>query len=141
MESVISLLQDKNFHLQRFYDMNEAELMNFVEGNFDSLEIFYNTREAILDLIHCIDRLIEQSNLSSPEPTQVSDEQKAILSQALNKKNELVTNILGQDLQILSVLESAKSSIIKELTQVKTARKAVGAYKSGNADTRLDEEA
>ena len=141
MESIISLLQDKNFHLQRFYDMNETELMNFVEGNFDSLEVFYNTREAILDLIHCIDRLVEQANLSSPEPTQVTDAQKAILSQALAKKNELVTSILGQDVQILSVLESAKSNLIKELTQVKVARKAVGAYKSGNAGAQLDEEA
>lgn len=141
MESIINLLQDKNFHLQRFHDMNETELMNFVEGNFDSLEVFYNTREAILDLVHCIDRLVEQANLASPEPTNVSSEQKAILSQALAKKNELVTAILGQDLQILSVLESAKSSIIKELTQVRTTRKAVGAYKSGNTDTQLDEEA
>ena len=140
MENIIGLLQDKNFHLQRFYDLNEIELMKFVEGNFDSLEIFYNTREAILDLIHCIDRLVEQANLSTSEPTSVSEAQKALLSQTLAKKNELVTNILGQDLQILSVLEAAKSNLIKELSQVKATRKAVGAYKSGGLEARLDEE-
>lgn len=141
MENIISLLHDKNYHLQRFHDMNEVELMNFVEGNFDNLEGFYNTREAILDLIRCIDRVIEQSHLMMEEPIQCSNEDRHKISKALSDKNDLVTRILAQDLQILSVLESAKSSIIKELTQVKAARKAVGAYKSGEPDSRLDEEA
>ncbi len=141
MENIIGLLQDKNFHLQRFYEMNETELVNFVEGNFENLEGFYNTREAILDLVRCIDRLIEQSNLAVTDPTMVTPGQKKMMAQALDRKNEIVTKILSQDLQILSVLETAKSNIIKELSQVKATRKAVGAYKSGNSSPRLDEEA
>ncbi|MGE0763291.1 MAG: hypothetical protein AB7N80_08435 [Bdellovibrionales bacterium] len=141
MENIIGLLQDKNFHLQRFYEMNETELMNFVEGNFDNLEGFYNTREAILDLIRCIDRLVEQANLALVEPVLISNEHKNAVAQALTRKNEIVTKILGQDLQILSVLETAKSNIIKELSQVKTVRKAVRAYKSTGTEPRLDEEA
>lgn len=140
MENIIVLLQDKNYHLQRFHDMNEAELVHFAEGNFDNLEVFYNSREAILDLIKCIDRLIEQANMADPHPPMISDEQKREIGQALAKKNNLVTKILAQDLQILSVLESTKSNIIKELSQVKAARKAMSAYKSGGPDSRLDEE-
>jgi len=50
-----------------------------------------------------------------------------------------VQQILAQDLQILSVIEQAKSNIIKDLRQVQSAKKAVGAYKSGDAPNRLDE--
>jgi hypothetical protein len=60
---------------------------------------------------------------------------------AMNVKNDLVTRILAQDLQILSVIEQAKSEIIKELRQVQSAKKAVGAYKSGDARNKLDEKA
>jgi hypothetical protein len=141
MENIISLLQDKNYHLQRFHDLNEVELMNFVEGNFDNLEGFYNTREAILDLIRCIDRVIEQSHLMMEEPLKITAEEKGQIAKALAQKNDLVTRILAQDLQILSVMEAAKSHIIKELAQVKTSRKALGAYKSGESNARLDEEA
>lgn len=141
MENIISLLHDKNYHLQRFHDLNEIELMNFAEGNFDNLESFYNTRESILDLIRCIDRVIEQSHMMMEEPLKITNDEKLTVTRALAQKNDLVTRILAQDLQILSVMESAKSHIIKELAQVKSARKAVGAYKSASPDPRLDEEA
>ena len=54
--ALINLLNDKNYHLQKFHQMNETELMNFTEGCFDGLETFYQSRETILDLIRCIDR-------------------------------------------------------------------------------------
>ena len=139
MENIISLLWDKTHHLQRFYEINESELMNFVEGNFDNLEVFYNSREAILDLVACIDRLIEQANISNPN-ADATNEQKQEISSAIARKNDLVNEILAQDLQILSVLESAKSNIIKELSQVRAARKAVGAYGRRRKNDRLDEE-
>lgn len=139
MENIINLLWDKNYHLQRFYEMNETELANFVEGQFDNLEQFYNSREAILDLIGCIDRLIDQAH-HMISVSQVTQAHKEEVTKALNSKDDLVHRILSQDLQILSVLEAAKSNIIKELSQVKAARKAMSAYHSGQKDGRLDEE-
>ncbi len=141
MDNIIGLLQDKNYHLQRFYEMNEIELVNFVQGNFDNLEGFYNSREAILNLTKKIDRLIDVSGVSDDEAAKITNHQREQMTTALSKKNEIVNRILAQDLQILSVLEATKSNIIKELTQVKAARKAMGAYHSGSPDPRLDEEA
>lgn len=141
MENIISLLQDKNQHLQRFHDMNKSELVNFVAGNFDNLEGFYESREALLDLIKCMDRLIDKVPVTPAEAAAISDSHRNQIKRCLAEKNELVQKILAQDLQILSVLETTKSNIIKELTQVKAARKAVGAYHSGGQDVRLDEEA
>jgi len=140
MENIIALLQDKSYHLKRFYELNEVELVNFVEGNFENLEVFYNSRDALLDLIKCIDRLIEQANLSV-DPTVITDKQRQEIKIHLARKDEIVEKILAQDLQILSVLETAKSGIIKELRQVQSARKAMNVYKGNDHSNRLDEEA
>lgn len=140
MDSIINLLKDKNYHLQKFHQLNENELANFTEGNFDNLEIFYQSRETILDLVRCIDRLIEAASEAQGE-IQPTDAHKAEMVRIMNQKNDLVTRILAQDLQILSVIEQAKSEIIKELRGVQSAKKVVGAYKSGEAPAKLDEKA
>jgi hypothetical protein len=142
MDNIINLLKDKNEHLRKFKQLNESELANFSEGNFDNLEIFYNSRETILDLIRCIDGLIDVSlNESDLETMPAAEEDRARIVQILGQRNDLVTEILAQDLQILSVIEQTKSDIIKELRQVQSARKAVGAYKSGSMSNQLDEKA
>lgn len=141
MDTIVNLLKDKNYHLQKFFQLNEAELMNFAEGNFDNLEVFYQSRETILDLIRCIDRLIDAAAASQGSDVVASAQQKQEVLAAMNAKNDLVTRILAQDLQILSVIEQAKSDIIKELRGVQVAKKAVGAYKSGDAPSKLDEKA
>jgi hypothetical protein len=141
MDAIVKLLEDKNSHLKKFYEINEAELLNFVDGNFDNLEIFYQSRETILDLIRCIDNLVDEAaNTQNPKSIIPDSVKKAALA-TMTEKNEIVTMILEQDLQILSVIERAKSDIIKELKQVQAARKAVGSYKSGDAPTKLDEKA
>ena len=47
METIINLLKDKNYHLEKFHELNATELINFVDGNFDNLEVFYQSRETI----------------------------------------------------------------------------------------------
>ena len=141
MDTIINLLKDKNYHLQKFYQLNESELINFTENCFDNLEVFYQSRETILDLIRCIDRLIEAASQAQGTDVNVSDQHKKEVLAAMNAKNDLVTRILAQDLQILSVIEQAKSDIIKELRQVQSANKVVGAYKSGDTRNKLDEKA
>jgi hypothetical protein len=141
MDTIINLLKDKNYHLLKFYQLNETELLNFAEDNFDNLETFYQARETILDLIRCIDRLIDAASNAHENPKDISDQNKKEMIMCMAEKNEVVTKILSQDLQILSAIEQAKSNIIKELRQVQGAKKAVGAYKSGDARSKLDEKA
>lgn len=141
MDTIINLLKDKNYHLDKFRLLNESELLNFTDGNFDNLETFYQARETILDLIRCIDRLIDAASESQDKAAVISEPDKKEMLKSMNAKQELVTQILAQDLQILSVIEMAKSNIIKELRQVQGAKKAVGAYKSGDVRNKLDEKA
>ena len=138
METILNLLRDKNYHLQKFFQMNETELMNFTEGHFENLEVFYQSRETILDLVRCIDDLIEQA-AQAEGSDDVTDQHRSEMLRLMNQKNDLVQRILAQDLQILSAIEVAKSNIIRELRGVGAAKKAVGAYRA--PDVKLDEEA
>jgi hypothetical protein len=47
---------------------------------------------------------------------------------------------LAQDLEILSCIEAAKSSIIRELQDLRKTKQAVGSYRSRTFNNLLDEE-
>lgn len=136
MIRIIDLLNHKNHYLEKFYSLNENELLNFAKNDFSGLEAFYQTREKILETIRYIDAEIDQI-----QETQLTDAQKREVSTSFAIKEEYVSRILAQDLEILSCIESAKSSIIRELQEIRKARKAVGSYKSRQFTSRLDEEA
>ncbi len=139
MTRIIDLLNHKNHYLEKFYSLNENELLNFSQNNFSNLESFYNTREKILETIRYIDSEIDQ--VQQEQDVEASPAQKREVSTCLNIKEEYVGRILAQDLEVLSCIESAKSDIIRELQDIRKARKAVGSYKSRQFNNRLDEEA
>lgn len=141
MKEVINLLEQKNQHLERFYKYNESEILNFYDRNFDNLERFFQAREVILDMISFLDKMIDEAQIQLPLSQALNNDDKKQVIRALDKKNDLVTQILSQDLQILSLIETAKSEIIKDLSQVKATKKAVSSYKSGPKEAQLDEKA
>jgi hypothetical protein len=134
---IISLLNQKNHYLEKFYSVNENEILNFAKGEFSNLENFYQTREKILETIAYIDSQIEAES-ASPD---ITSAERREISTALAIKEEYVSRILAQDLEILSCIESAKSSIIRELQDIRKTAKAVGSYRSRTFNNRLDEEA
>jgi hypothetical protein len=138
MNRVNQLLNQKNHYLENFYSLNEAELISFSENNFTNLENFYSQREEILKIIQYIDN---EMNLVSDEVSKTLDDnsKREILSQ-LKIKDEYVSRILAQDLEILACIESAKSSIIKELQEVKRAKNVVNKYRSPSFDKKINEE-
>lgn len=140
MENIMDLLNNKNRHLTKFFELNESELQNITDGNFDNLETFYRSREVLLEIINKIDGEINRLNENSSNVSSISDNAKGQILSVLREKNELVTSILSQDLQILSAIEIEKSRIIKDLSQVKTAKKAVRGYRNRIVSERLDEE-
>lgn len=141
MLRIISLLQEKNHYLEKFYSLNETELVNFSIGNFDSLENFYNTRERILEIIKYLDAQLDQENSAASDFNGINSEDRRQVAEAMRTKDEYVSRIIEQDLEVLSCIEAAKSNIIRELQDVRRVRKAVGGYKSPTFHNRLDEEA
>jgi hypothetical protein len=138
MEQVIRLLQEKNEYLEQFYSVNEHELINFAGGDFDHLESFYQVRDKILELVRCVDGLINEYNTEDMSP-KVTAEHKSQVEFLLNEKDRLVKAILTQDLQIMEFIEREKSKIIRELSSTRQARKAVGAYALSERITHLEE--
>ncbi|MFN7729687.1 MAG: hypothetical protein ACK5P7_11070 [Bdellovibrio sp.] len=139
MLRIITLLNQKNHYLEKFYSLNENALLDFSTGNFDQLEDFYQTREKILKMVKYLDQELDKAqNLVTH---QVSVENRRDLREALAVKDEYVNRILSQDLEILSCIETAKSNIIRELQDIRKTKRAVSGYKANLKDYRLDEEA
>jgi hypothetical protein len=127
MERVIALLKEKNDYLEKFYAVNEHELINFSSGDFENVEIFYQTRDKFLDLIRCIDGLLEEENTRIMIMTATG---RTEVTRLFAEKDKIVASILSQDLQVLEHIEKEKSKIIRELRGTQHARRAVGAYAS-----------
>ncbi|UYL10056.1 hypothetical protein B9G69_005630 [Bdellovibrio sp. SKB1291214] len=141
MTRIISLLNEKNHYLEKFYSLNEVELVNFAQGQFDNLQSFYTTREKILDVLKYVDSQIDKAhNEMSPEAVMTQADRKQI-KESLTIKDEYVARIIEQDIQVLACIEMAKNSIIRELQDVRRNKKAIGGYKSKIHDQYLDEEA
>lgn len=141
MNRIITLLNEKNHYLEKFYSLNETELANFAQGQFDNLERFYQTREHILGVLKYVDaQVVKAQDENEVLGTQVNSEARREIKEALAIKDEYVARIIEQDIQVLACIEMAKNSIIKELQEVRRNRKAVGGYKSKTFNQRLDEE-
>lgn len=140
MQRIIKLLKEKNNYLERFYEINESEMTNFANRNFDGLESFYQTRDTLLEMIRDIDGRIDTENRGPNEQHDFNQKNKTEIELLLKEKSQWVKAILAQDLHILSSVEKEKSSIITELRNTKRAKKVVGAYHSGSQHNQLDEE-
>lgn len=140
MTRIITLMNEKNHYLEKFYSLTEKELKNFLVGSFETIESFYNSREKILEIIKYIDNQTEQEQVRlAQEPVSIED--KVEIRRALAVKDQYVERILEQDLQILSCIEATKNNLIKELQSISKNKKAVGGYKQKTFNHRLDEEA
>ncbi|MGE0632058.1 MAG: hypothetical protein AB7O96_06600 [Pseudobdellovibrionaceae bacterium] len=140
MQRVITLLNEKNHYLEKFYALNESELVFMKSRNFDNLDSFYETRERILEMLRYLDSELGLSQQES-EPADLSPIDKKIIVEALRVKTEYVNRILAQDLEVLSCIEAEKNFIIRELQEVKKVKTAVSKYKMPMFDSKLDEEA
>jgi hypothetical protein len=137
---LITLMKEKNHFLEKYMSLNEREVVHFQTGKFDRLEMFYADRERILEIIKYLDGEIdrEQKTLS---PEQVNQDAKAEIAAQLEIKKEVVDQVLKQDLDILSLIEREKSSIIRELQNLRKDKKGISGYKSSIPTSRVNEEA
>ncbi len=140
MTRIITLLNEKNHYLEKFYSLNEGELVNFAQGQFDNLENFYQTREKILAVLKYVDSELDKAQAAMDVNGVHSEEGRQQIKESLRIKDEYVTRIIEQDIQVLACIEAAKNSIIKELQETRRARKAVGGYKVNTFQQRIDEE-
>ena len=134
MIRLIQFLNEKNHFLEKFYTLNESEITRLEAGKFDDLELFYNQREDLLKIIKYIDAEIHKAHMLHKDIVgQFSEEQKTEIRESMRTKEAYVRRILEQDLQVLGMIDDAKSTIIKELQGMQKTRRALTGYKSGAA--------
>lgn len=140
MQRIVELYEQKNHHLEKFYSLNEYEIKNMNEGNFQNLNTFYKHRDDILNIIKYIDSQIcaEQAKTEM----QFNDLNfKNKLKEQLKIKDEYVIRILDQDLSVLSLINAEKAVIMSEIYEVRKTKKAMSGYKTYVPNVKLDEEA
>lgn len=130
MIRLIQFLNEKNHFLEKFFALNESEIVRLQQGDFEGLETFYNQREDLLKIIKYIDSEIHKSHrLHKDVNGEYSDNEKREIRESLRAKEAYVKRILEQDLQVLGLIDEAKSQIITELQGIRKARKALNGYK------------
>ena len=137
MDRLIDLLKEKNHYLESFFAVNEHELSNFSEGEFENVEGFYQAREKILEFIKRIDLKIDLEQKTSTGI--ITDDFRTEVEACLMVKDEWVTAILQQDLQVISYVENEKSNIIRELSATRQTKRAVTAYAKTELLKQLEE--
>jgi hypothetical protein len=139
MEQLILLLQERNHYLEKFYDINDGKIGQLASGDLTELEEFYNEREHVLGMIRHIDKVIEKEQKTALNDRVLPGDRQLIQS-LLDSKDDLVKQILAQDLQILSIIETEKSTLIRELSTASRGRKAMNSYKyQAGTDTSSEE--
>lgn len=129
MVSIIDLLKEKNFYLERFLEESRKERTSFKARRFDNLEPLYKKREQILQNIQSID--VRINRICSEKGEEILNmPNKGEMQVLLKKIKDNVRYIMEEDLEIISCIESEKTKIIKEISQTKEGRRVLKGYKA-----------
>lgn len=131
MIRIIQLMSEKNHFLEKFMSLNEKQIIRLQSGQYDQIEKFYNQREDLLKIIKYIDSETNKEQMKKNEIASVMlESDRKIIKENLKIKDNYTAKILDQDMQVLSLIDQAKSQIIKELQEVRHGRRAMAGYKS-----------
>ena len=130
---LVQLLNEKNHFLEKFCSLNENQINKLQQGMFDDIERFYNQREDLLKILKYVDSEINKSHMTYKDASGAFDAvQKKEIKECLHIKEMYVKKILDQDLEVLGLIDEAKSQIIRELQDIKKASRALSGYKSNS---------
>lgn len=131
MIRIVQLMTEKNHFLEKFYTLNEQQIIKLESGNYEDIEPFYNKREDMINILKYIDSEINKAHLQHKDINGVfAETDKRALRECMRTKELFVGKILDQDMQVLALIDKAKSKIIRELQDVRLAKKAMHGYKS-----------
>ena len=131
MNRVLQLMGEKNHFLEKFMSLNEKQITRLESGYYDQIEKFYNQREDLLKIIKYIDSETNNAQMANDVIHKaLSDADRKSIKENLKIKDTYTAKILDQDMQVLALIDQAKSQIIKELQEVRRGRRAMAGYKS-----------
>ena len=131
MIRLVQLRTEKNHFLEKFYTLNEQQIIKLESGHYEEIEAFYNKREDLINILKYIDTEINKAHMQHKDINGVFTEtDKRALRECMRAKEMFVSRILDQDMQVLALIDEAKTKIIRELQDVRLAKKAMNSYKS-----------
>ncbi len=134
MTRVIQLMGEKNHFLEKFMSLNEKQIARLEQGHFDQIEHFYNQREDLIKIIKYIDSETNKAQMQQQAMgKKVVEADKSMIRENLKTKDIYTAKILDQDMQVLALIDRAKTQIIKELQDVRHGQRAMSGYKASVA--------
>lgn len=134
-----TLFENKIQFLLEFSLLNNSEMRRLEASDFDNVESFYDKREKLLKIIQRLNAQIdrEANRLHAGNLAQEHKLSNSFQARIL----ELAEGIKEQDLYILSLIEQAKSQIIKDLQNLNKNKKTMASYKTKVDHHQFDEKA
>jgi hypothetical protein len=134
MNRVIQLMGEKNHFLEKFMSLNEKQIARLEQGHFDQIEHFYNQREDLIKIIKYIDSETNKAQMQQQTlGKKITEPERAMIRENLKTKDIYTSKILDQDMQVLALIDRAKTQIIKELQDVRHGQRAMSGYKANVA--------
>lgn len=131
MIRLVQLMTEKNHFLEKFYTLNEQQIIKLEGGLYEEIERFYNKREDLINILKYIDSEINKAHMQHKDINGVfAETDKKALRECMRVKEMFVAKIIDQDMQVLALIDEAKTKIIRELQDVRLAKKAMNGYKS-----------
>ncbi len=127
--TLIQFLNEKNYFLEKFCQLNETQFKLLQQGHIEGLEYFYNQRESIIGIVRNIDSKITKC-LTAPDSQKLTGPEREAVKKAMAIKDEYVQLIMVQDLDIIAHIDSLKTDFFNELKATSTSKKVVNGYKS-----------
>lgn len=134
MNRVIQLMGEKNHFLEKFMSLNEKQIVRLEQGHFDQIEHFYNQREDLIKIIKYIDSETNKAQVQQTDlGKKITEPERTMIRENLKTKDIYTSKILDQDMQVLALIDRAKTQIIKELQDVRHGQRAMSGYKANVA--------
>ena len=126
---LIQYLNEKNYFLEKFCQLNETQFKLLQQGHIEGLDYFYNQRESIIGIIRNIDTKITKC-LIAPDSQKLTGPDREAVKKSMSIKDEYVQLIMMQDLEIIAHIDTLKTTIFNELRAVSAGKKLAAGYKS-----------
>jgi hypothetical protein len=126
--ALIQYLNERNYFLEKFCQLNETQFKLLQQGHVDGLDHFYNQRESVIGIIRNIDTKITKC-LMEPNSQKLTGPDRDAVKKSMAIKDEYVQLIMAQDLDIIAYIDDLKTTIFNELKAVSAGKKLTSGYK------------
>jgi hypothetical protein len=129
LKELIRLLELKNDYLERYLISTEDFIRHMESNNIGNVELLSSNRDSILGIINHLDEKIHVITEEIPDkPDGVSSEMRSDLRKALNKKEELIQDIVGVDEILFKYLSRYKQETAEHINEIRELKSAVNGY-------------